>query len=54
MVRDSRPRKVKSVGRISFKSSKYEKENMKKGLRQALRVLTAVGAVEMGTQRSDG
>ncbi|CAH1436255.1 unnamed protein product [Lactuca virosa] len=54
LVRDRGSGKVTSAGRISYKFSKFDNASIKKGLRQALRVLIAAGAVEVGTQRSDG
>ncbi|CAI9271258.1 unnamed protein product [Lactuca saligna] len=54
LVRDRGSGKVTSAGRISYKFSKFDNGSIKKGLRQALRVLIAAGAVEVGTQRSDG
>ncbi|KAL7612176.1 hypothetical protein Lser_V15G05993 [Lactuca serriola] len=54
LVKDRGSGEVTSAGRISYKFSKFDNENIKKGLRQALRVLIAAGAVEVGTQRSDG
>ncbi|KAD7477912.1 hypothetical protein E3N88_01048 [Mikania micrantha] len=45
---------VKSAGRINYNFHKSDMKNMKKGLKQAIRVLVAAGATEVGTQRSDG
>lgn len=54
MVKDIGLGKVRSDGRIRYRFNAMEKESLKYGLTQALRILIATRAAEVGIQHSYG
>ncbi|KAL7151617.1 hypothetical protein ABFS83_04G043700 [Erythranthe nasuta] len=54
LTRDQGLGEVKRQGHVKYRLSKIDRENIKTGLRRALRILIAAGAEEVGTFRSDG
>ncbi|KAI9094775.1 hypothetical protein K1719_026581 [Acacia pycnantha] len=54
IINDKGSGEVRREGRVRYGLDEEDKENLKAGLKQALRILIGAGAVEVGTHQSDG
>lgn len=54
LLKDKGSGEVREQGRIKYRLDEVDKENLKLGLRTALRILIAAGASEVGTFQNDG